>query len=338
MNICDSWFCSSLEVESRFMTWFMFFPCFEGDQFTSPAVTSHDNTLYILWEEDILLLSSICIVRHDVHSYIATFAWFLCAATAVTTVDRSSENLITIPNDIDTDATTLFLSRNKITRIDDRRVSSFISLEKLQLDYNGVEFISRNAFANKFHLSELRIQGHRLSTIPRGLGRSWKNLVSFYFGHSQLHMLAVHVINFTALTVMDMNYLPTHSLIIRELPSLKYFFAQECELEEFPDLSGAPHLVVVQLHGNPFTWVPQSALASLSWLRQFIFPDCRVMYLPDLSHLVSLEMLHAHKKELKTIPDICDLLLTEINLEGNPLESLLLIMVDIILSVERYEK
>ena len=243
---------------------------------------------------------------------IATFAWFLCAATAVTTVDRSSENLITIPNDIDTDVITLILSRNKITRIDDRSVSSFISLEKLQLDYNGVEFISRNAFANNFYLSELRIQGHRLSTIPPGLGGSWKNLVSFYFGHSQLHMLAVHVINFTALTMMDMNYLPTHSLIIRELPLLKYFFAQECDLQEFPDLSGAPHLEVVQLHGNPFTWVPQSALAGLSRLKEF--PECRVMYLPDLSHLVSLRMLHAHNNGLRTIPDIYDLMLMEINL------------------------
>ena len=188
---------------------------------------------------------------------IATFAWFLCAASAVTTVDRSRENLIIIPNDIDTDVTTLILSRNKITKIDDRSVSSFIALEKLHLDYNGLEFISTNAFANNFHLSELRIQGHRLLTIPPGLGGTRKNLVQFYFGHDQMHMLAVHVTNFAALTVMDMNYVPTHSLIIHELPSLRNLFAQECDLQEFPDLSGAPHLEVVQLHGNPFTWVPQ---------------------------------------------------------------------------------
>ena len=110
-----------------------------------------------------------------------------------------------------------------------------------------------------------------------------------------------------------------HSLIIHELPSLRNLFAQECDLQEFPVLSGAPHLEVVQLHGNPFTWVPQSALAGLSRLRQLIFPECRVMYLPDLSHLVSLEIIHAHNNGLRTIPDIYDLMLMEMNLAGNPL-------------------
>ena len=247
------------------------------------------------------------------------FAWLLCGTAAILTIDRSEENLTTFPDNIDTDVTTLILSKNSITRINDNSVATLIALEKLLLNDNGVKFISTHAFANNIHLSELRMTGHRLSTIPPGLGGTEKNLVSLYFGRGQRYIPTVYVTNFTALTKMNMNYLATNSLILHKLPSLKSLIAQDCGLQEFPDLTGAPELEIVQLHENKFNWVPQSAVAGLSRLKKLAFPFGRVMHLPDLSHLISLETLHIHDNALVTIPDIYELSITKINLKDNPL-------------------
>ena len=254
-----------------------------------------------------------------VYIHIVNIAWLLCVTKAEMTVDRSDENLITFPNNINTDVTTLMLSGNNITRIENNSVASLTALEKLKLNNNGVEFISTNAFVNNTHLADLELQGHRLSTIPPELGGAWKTLVRFGFGRGRLSIPAVHMENFTALTMINMNFFYTKSFILRNLPSLKQLYAQNCKLQEFPDLAEAPKLETVQLHQNDFTWVPSWALAGLSKLRYLMLPESRVMHLPDLSHLASLKTIHVNGNALKTIPDMYDQMITKINLANNPL-------------------
>ena len=250
---------------------------------------------------------------------ITHLAWLLCTTGAVIIVDRSEGNLSTIPNNIDTNVTILILNKNNIIRIDDNSLTSLVALENLKLNYNRLEFISTKAFINNIHLSELNLRGHRLSTIPPGLGGAWQRLVRVELGDGPLHIPTADVTNFPVLSKLVVDNLYTNSLILRELPSLEILLAKDCKLLEFPDLSDAPNLGKVHLHRNDFTWIPQSALAGLSRLKVLSFPNSRVMYLPDLSHLVSLEMFIVHGNALIAIPDMYDLPITKINLVNNPL-------------------
>ena len=250
---------------------------------------------------------------------VVNFALLLCATAAVVIVNRRGENLIIFPNDIDADVIILILTENKITRIEDNSVASLIALEKLAIDYNGVEFIGTHAFANNIHLRELVLVGHRLSNMPPELGGAWKSLAILKFGHGETYLPAVRLINFTALTTIHMNRIWTQPPILRGLSSLTFLSAQECKLQEFPDLSGAPQLEIVQLHRNEFTWVPRSALVGLSRLRKVALQECRVMHLPEMSHLVSLETILAPHNALRTVPDMYDLTITKIDLAHNPL-------------------
>ena len=246
-------------------------------------------------------------------------ALLLCATAAVLIVNRRGENLIIFPNDIDADVIILILTENKITRIEDNSVASLIALEKLVVDFNGVEFIGTNAFVNNIHLRRLQLVGHRLSNMPPEVGGAWNTLAIFKFGQGETYLPAVRLINFTALTTIHMNKIWTQPPILRGLPSLKFLSAQQCKLQEFPDLSGAPQVEEVQLNRNDFTWVPRSALVGLSRLRKVRLQECRVMHLPDMSHLVSLETILAHRNALTTVPDMYDLTITELNLAHNPL-------------------
>ena len=214
---------------------------------------------------------------------------------------------------------TLILSGNKITRIYDNSVSSLIALEKLRLDYNGVELISTTAFVHNIHLSKLDLRGHRLSTFPPELGGAWRSLVSIIFGDSPVYIPTISVTNFPVLSTLTLNSIHTDLLILRELPSLKYLFAQDCNLQDFPDLSGVSGLVNVQLNRNNFTWVPRFALAGLSSLKKLSFPFGHVTHVPDLSHLVSLETLFVQENALITLPDMYDLSIMNINVANNSL-------------------
>ena len=248
--------------------------------------------------------------------YVVLILWVSAASLIV---DRSEESLRAFPTDISTRVTILILDKNNTTRIDDNSVASLIDLEKLKLDFNGVEFISANAFINNIHLLELHIQGHCLSPIPRELSGARKTLVTLHCGRAEHYIPAVHMTNYTVLTKLVMSLWHTNSLVLGKQPTLKKIIAQNCQLQEFPDFSGAPQLEEVQLHWNNFTSVPHLALARLSLLKKLSFPGCPVMHLPDLSHLKSLVLFCVSANALPSIPDMFNLSITKFNIADNPL-------------------
>ena len=246
-------------------------------------------------------------------------AFSLYLITAALVVDRSDRNLFAVPTNIHSGVTTLILSRNHIQRINDRSVASLLALGKFNLDDNGINFISRNAFVNNIHLSALHLNRHRLLSIPPGLGGSWRSLVTFVLAHGQVNMPVFNLTNFPALRRLDMNFGLANSLMLHKIPSLRYLHAIKCNLRAFPDLSSSPKLKLVQLNDNKFSRIPQSALSGLTRLKTLAFTNCRVTHLPDLSHLTSLRSLFVSGNAFKAMPDIYHLPLTQIRLKNNPL-------------------
>ena len=233
-------------------------------------------------------------------------------------INRSNWNLKNIPTDINPNVTELRLSSNSIERVEDGDLAGLVRLEQLYLDHNKISFIGQAAFINNIKLVKLVLRdSYTLPEFPPGFGGSSPFIKDLQCIGGVFINQTVHLTGFTALEnfVISKNQI---KLEIGNLPSLKRLYAQECGLEKFPNLSGAPRLEWAQLHKNLFTEIPQSAIMGLTNLTKLVFPACRVMYLPDLSHLVSLEILKAPKNYLISLSDLYHLPLTELKLSDNP--------------------
>ena len=233
-------------------------------------------------------------------------------------VNRVNEGLDAVPNDIHRHVTILQLNRNSITNIGDGDMADLLWLEKLYIDLNGISFISTNAFTNNIYLALLSFVGHQLTIFPIEFGGAWRSMEVVVCSVGPNAMQPVQLTHLPALKKLEMNTNHITNLTIGYAPSLKTLFAQWCGLVTFPNLSNATNLTFVHLDGNNFTQILPSAISGLTKLRRLSFSACGVRYLPDLSHLVSLEELVITDNFLASLPDLFHLPLTRLAWPGNP--------------------
>ena len=122
-----------------------------------------------------------------------------------------------------------------------------------------------------------------------------------------------------ALKYLRMSTNRVGNLSIGHLPLLEELRANWCELETFPNLAGAPNLTTVVLKNNKYDHIPSSAVSGLAKLKLLWVSGNGIRYLPDLSHLVSLEDLDIAKNALTSLPDLYHLPLTRVTWRDNPL-------------------
>ena len=243
----------------------------------------------------------------------------LFAISAGNLVDnRSNQQLKYIPTDINSNMTILDLSGNSIERIENGDLAGLVWLQILYLGRNPITFIGQAAFINNIKLETVVLRdSYRLPEFG-GFGGSWPFIKDIQFISGVFVNQTVHLTGFPALEEFRISFNQV-KLEIGNLPSLKQLYAQECGLDRFPNLSGAPRLEVLQIHKNFFTEIPQSAIMGLTNLTKLASPSCRLTHLPDLSHLVSLEILKVAKNYLIALPDLYHLPLTELDPFKNPL-------------------
>ena len=198
-------------------------------------------------------------------------------------------------------------------------MDNLLLLEELNLDYNKVNIINTRAFINNVYLVLLRILDHELLTFPTEAGGAWRSIEQIIGSLGPNNMQPINLTNLPALIRFEINTNTINNLTLGHLPSLKALLAQTCGLETFPDLSVAPTLEHVAFSFNYFTEVPKSAVAGLNKLRYLYLTGCHIQYLPDLSHLVSLEVLKIDNNDLKSLPDLYNMPLTGFLWAGNPL-------------------
>ena len=235
------------------------------------------------------------------------------------TVNRAGEGLTAVPTYIDPGVKTLILRNNRIARIEDEDMANLLLLERLSLDSNGVNFISKRAFANNSFLIMLRFMGHRLSIFPTEFGGAWQSLVEVVGSVGLNDMQPAQLTHLPALKVLKMSTNQAHNLSIGHLPEMKELRTHHCRLEIFPYLAGAPNLELVTLSHNSFSYIPASAVSGLVKLRKLQVTDCGLRYLSDLPHLVSLKELHITQNALTSLPDLYHLPLTRVTWHDNPI-------------------
>ena len=236
-------------------------------------------------------------------------------------VKRVGEDLTAVPTDIDPAVTTLILNKNKITRIKEEYLSSFLLLEKLQMENNGINYINVRAFEKNKKLISFKFLNHRLAIFPLRIGGAWRSIVEIVgsFGLNR-NMKSVQFANLPALRKLSFNSNKVVNLTLGDLPSLRELHFRYCKLEIFPNLTGAPNLREVYVNENAIKQIPPSAIYGLTKLRKLGISHNRIDYLPDLSHLVSLKELAINDNALETLPDLYVLpSLTSVKWLNNPL-------------------
>ena len=180
-------------------------------------------------------------------------------------VKRVGEDLTAVPTDIDPAVTTLILNKNKITRIKEEYLSSFLLLEKLQMEKNGINYINVRAFEKNKKLISFKFLNHRLAIFPLRIGGAWRSIVEIV-GSIGLNrnMKSVQFANLPALRKLSFNSNKVVNLTLGDLPSLRELHFRYCKLEIFPNLTGAPNLREVYVNENAIKQIPR--LLSTVWL------------------------------------------------------------------------
>ena len=167
-------------------------------------------------------------------------------------------------------------------------------------------------------LFEIIMSSITLPEFPSGFAGAWSSIVNLDIRKGTFIKQTVQLTAFPVLesVVFNNNQIELEMVY---LPNLNTLHATDCGMDTFPDLSRAPKLELAQLNKNNFTEIPQFAIVGLTKLTKFMFIGCRVRYLPDLSHLVSLQILKAHTNYLMSFPDLYHLPLTTLTLSNNPI-------------------
>ena len=233
-------------------------------------------------------------------------------------VDRRNRRLTRIPSDINPNVTILHLGSNYISRVEEGDLGRLVWLQELYIGHNKIVYISDAAFVNNTKLAKIVMSGYTLTEFPLAFAALWSSIADLNLLFGILTKRTVQLTNYPMLQYFQMGS-SNIELETGHLPLLKVLLAKNCGLDKFPNLTGAPSLERAHLHNNNFTEIPRSSIIGLRNLTRFTIPRCRVSYLPDLSHLVSLELLKVEKNYLIAVPDLYHLPFATLTMSGNPL-------------------
>ena len=240
------------------------------------------------------------------------------------TVNLNNKNLARVPQNINVDVTILDLDLNNILRLPDCCFCNCPQLEELYLRNNGLEIVSETAFANNLRLYRLQLAYNRIVSFPsflQGAGESLTEIDLRVEDGDPVTLANLSFLNYPNLEYISLihNYISSGVLHMFNLPSLATLFAEDCGLIVFPDLSTATQLEEFHLANNEFNSVPPQSIHGLTKLNRFAVARSGITQLPNnMQHLVALENLVLHQNKLSTLPDLFNLSLTRIILNGNP--------------------
>ena len=247
---------------------------------------------------------------------------FLCHITSTVTleVDLSNQNLNEVPGNINRDVTDLILLYNDIKQIMPSSFDRYVHIIQLNLNWNGVESVARDAFYANDVLETLKINGHNLISVPEGFGGLSDSLIAIQMRRGLRSMQNAIFEEMTSLQQIMMSETAVEGVVtFRGSTNIREVFAQGNSLKTFPDFSPLPNVEIIQLHDNSFSYIPAEHVAGLSKLQRLALPQCGLTALPDLSHMASLKFIQFEKNNFQSLPDMYDLPLLEMDIAGNPL-------------------
>ena len=219
------------------------------------------------------------------------------------TIDRQSQGLSSVPQDLDVLVTDLILKKNNILQITGASFALYTELRLIDLTKNGLTHILDGAFDNNAKLEKLIATGNDIIQLPQSFGAA-KGSLTYLMLWAALHPSVITKLNFTELTKLgllnigDSDYRGGFdaALLPRNLGS---FCINVGKVQAFLDFaSHTPMIRIIKISTNEITYIPEKYVSGLSMLTKLSLAKNKLQSLPDLHHLP----------------------LNELSLKSNPLE------------------
>ncbi|XP_078657025.1 uncharacterized protein LOC144903080 isoform X1 [Branchiostoma floridae x Branchiostoma belcheri] len=238
-------------------------------------------------------------------------------------------DLTSVPQDLPTDITGLYLERNTITTLNQSDFSRYRSLRTLRLGSNQISTIHNNTFYSLTSLTGLDLNDNRLTTLPADIFEGLGNLQYLYLNNNQLTSLPAGI--FEGLGNLQDLYLYNSQLTsltadifvgLGNLETLDLYNnnIHSIEAGTFNDTTQLRHL---ELQNNNISTITADTLGNLLQLQTLRLSHNNISTFPveALSNLNMLLSLTLDNNQLETLPVMAyDILasISDVNIDNNP--------------------
>ena len=216
-------------------------------------------------------------------------------------IDRSKEELETVPRDIDIDVTQLTLDNNILFTLDASSFDLYLQMTEISMKSCKTKYIKDGTFDNQDKLISVDFKYCSIVLLPSSFGPSTLTLTYFgiqsgyettdiftypYFAAFQ----NLQELDIGGSMLMDLD--PTNYPLI--LPnSLIKIVIDYGDLPSFPNIGHlVPQLEMLSVSNNNIPVIPQESIANLIGLRKFYANENRLETIPNLSDLKKLKTLN----------------------------------------------
>lgn len=156
-----------------------------------------------------------------------------------------------IPDDLPEDLTKVRIEKSHFTEIPRGAFSRGKALENLWLNFNDIALINSRGLEGLSNLTELRLQGNKLRSVPWTAFEDTPSLKILDLKHNQLDVLPEHALKYLpGLTYLDLSFNQL-TVISREV-FLHWPLYQKLQSQEGKEGGAVGPNVVLALHDNPW--------------------------------------------------------------------------------------
>ncbi|KAI8509569.1 hypothetical protein Bbelb_119970 [Branchiostoma belcheri] len=189
-----------------------------------------------------------------------------CSSSCSSDCDCSNRGLTSVPQDVPTDITELFLQRNAITTLSQSDFSRYRSLTRLYLSDNQISTIQNKTFHNLTSLTALFLNDNHLTTLPADIFERLGNLEWLDLERNNIHSIEAGTFNDTTkLTYLDLENNNISTIIADTFGNLL-------------------QLETLRLSGNNINTFPVEALSNLNMLSKLKLDNNQLEILPVMAY------------------------------------------------------
>ena len=226
-------------------------------------------------------------------------------------VDLSKENLYSVPTNIVPTVTTLTLTENQITTLDNSSFANLTRLGSLNLNYNPLRFIKDGTFDNNPALWDFWCFYCKIESLPSSFGPITNSMTELYLNGGIIvpNILQSPCLDgFMSLTrlYISQNALKNVDNIFFS-PTITILLIADNGLQIFPNISAErlPVLRTLGAGGNQFTNISDSTLLGMpKSLITLNLLEGALKSIGDLTVLSNLRYIYLRGNSLETIPDL----------------------------------
>ncbi|XP_033836011.1 leucine-rich repeat, immunoglobulin-like domain and transmembrane domain-containing protein 2 isoform X1 [Periophthalmus magnuspinnatus] len=156
-----------------------------------------------------------------------------------------------IPDELPEGLTKVRIEKSHFTEIPRGVFSRSTALENLWLNFNEIALINSRGLEGLSNLTELRLQGNKLRSLPWTAFEDTPTLKILDLKHNQLDVLPEHALKYLpGLTYLDLSF--NQLTVISKEVFLNWPLYQKLQSQESPEGGAVGPNVVLALHNNPW--------------------------------------------------------------------------------------